>query len=317
MPVRKGFAVISLAALFSASSAARFQQPQTEPDIVAQVRTAMANGGIAEAEKTLSGYRAAHGSTADAVEALQWLARGALRAKLYDKADSYARETQRLAKAVLSDAGNQSERMHVAIATSTELLALVLIEKGWRSDAVHLLRTDYEAYRGTPAADLIKATLDVLSLEGQPAPSLSSGITLGAPLREVDGNASRPTLVFFWAHWCQECKAEGPMLERLVNKYRAQGLAIVAPTRRYGYITAGRPAAPGKELQHISRVRDSFYRFLKHDPVPVADVNYAAFGISVVPVHVLIDRQGVIRLYHPGRIDVEDLEAAIVDVLRR
>lgn len=317
MPVRKRYKVTAFIAVFGASLGAAFQQPQSEPDIVVRVRHAMASGGIAEAEKTLDAYRASHGSTADTVEALLWLARGALAAKLYDKADNYARDGQNLARAALAAAAGRDERTQISIGIATELVALVMAGRGARSDAVHLLRTEFERYRGTPAVGPIETALSLLSLEGQPAPAFDAGLTLGARVRGANEGNRRPTLVFFWAHWCQECKAESPMLEALLSKYRTQGLDIVAPTRRYGYITAGRPAAPDKELQHITRVRNSFYRFLKREPVPVTDANYRAFGVSVIPVHVLIDRQGVIRLYHPGRITAESLDAAIVDVLRR
>ena len=79
------------------------------------------------------------------------------------------------------------------------------------------------------------------------------------------------------------------------NRYRSRGLAIVAPTRRYGYVESGRPAPPDKELRHILQVRDEHYPFLRKAPVPVADANYKAFGVAAVPMHVLIDRHGIVR----------------------
>jgi thiol-disulfide isomerase/thioredoxin len=198
-----------------------------------------------------------------------------------------------------------------------ELQALILVEQGARSDAVYLLRRQLPTYADTPAADTIRSTLNLLSLHGQPAPVLDAGMTLGPRLNDQTRALAGPTLVFFWAHWCQECKAEGPMLEMLLNKYRERGLGVVAPTRRYGYVDGGRPAAPDKELRHILRVRDTFYKFLKRQPVPVTDSNHKSYGVSVVPVIVLIDRQGKVRLYHPGRIGIADLEAAIIEVLER
>ena len=66
--------------------AARGQQPPAAPEIVAQVRAAMATGGLIAGERTLNTYRATHGATPEAVDALVWLARGALAAQLFDKA---------------------------------------------------------------------------------------------------------------------------------------------------------------------------------------------------------------------------------------
>jgi hypothetical protein len=77
----------------------------------------------------------------------------------------------------------------------------------------------------------------------------------------------------------------------------------------------GRPAAPDKELRYIIQVRDTHYGFLRNEPVPVSEANYKEYGVTTVPMHVLVDRQGVIRLYQPGRMTEEELEAAIKKLL--
>jgi len=122
-------------------------------------------------------------------------------------------------------------------------------------------------------------------------------------------------LVFFWAHWCPDCKTESSTIARLLDKYRSRGLAIIAPTQRYGYVEAGRPAPPDKELRYIAQVRNSYYGFLRDQPVPVSEANYREYGVTSIPMHVLIDRQGIIRLYTPGRMTEEQLEAAIQKLL--
>lgn len=275
----------------------------------------MASGGIVDAERTLDAYRARYGSTPDAVDALLWLARGALGGRQYAKANEYASAGRDMAVAILATSSSGRGRVHESIGQAMEVLALVLVEQGARSDAVYSLRRALEAYQDTPAAPPIRNALDLLSLQGQPAPALDAGMTLGSRL-DLRNRLASPTLVFFWAHWCQECKAEGPMIEGLLDKYRARGLQIVAPTRRYGYI-GPHQAAPDKELRHIVRIRDMFYGFLKREPIPVTDANYRAFGVSVVPLYVLTDRQSLIRLYHPGRITASELETAILSTLER
>ena len=325
MPVRKGEVtarrragcILALVVAVGATLAAARAQPPAVPDVIAGVRAAMASGGIVEAERTFAAFRARYGSTPDAADALIWLARGALAARHYAKANEYASGSREMALAILGASPGRHDRVHESIGHATEVLALVLVEQGARSEAVYVLRRALDTYHNTPAAQPIRNALHLLGLRGQPAPALEAGLTLGSRLR-ADRGIAGPTLVFFWAHWCQECKAESPMLARLLTKYHARGLEIVAPTRRYGFVDdAAHQAAPDKELRHILRVRDTFYRFLKHASVPITDANYRAFGVSVVPLHVLTDRQGLIRIYHPGRIAEAELEAAVVSALDR
>jgi len=152
-------------------------------------------------------------------------------------------------------------------------------------------------------------------LNGQPAPRLENGIRAGARLPNPDQLKGKVVLVFFWAHWCSECKAQSPVLERLVEKYRSRGLVIVGPTRRYGFVDGGRPAPPDKELQYIVRVRDSFYPVLRHAPTPIGDANHKRYKVDAVPAVVLIDRGGIIRFQHVGSMTEEALDSALQPLL--
>jgi len=153
------------------------------------------------------------------------------------------------------------------------------------------------------------------SLEGQAAPRLEGRLHIGPHVPNLDELKGKIVLIFFWAHWCTECRAEGPSVAKLADKYRAEGLVLIAPTERYGYVEGGRPAPPDRELRYIIQIRDTHYPFLRDVPVPVGGANHKAYGADAIPLHVLIDRKGIVRHYHTGRMTEEELDAAIRQLL--
>jgi hypothetical protein len=50
-------------------------------------------------------------------------------------------------------------------------------------------------------------------------------------------------------------------------------------------------------------------------PKPLSQQNWGNFGVSTTPTLVLVDRAGIVRLYHPGVMSVEELNAAIEPLL--
>jgi hypothetical protein len=92
-------------------------------------------------------------------------------------------------------------------------------------------------------------------------------------------------------------------------------LTIVAPTQRYGYTVKRAPAGPAAELAYIGQVRDEYYAFLRNEAVPVSEANHKLYGVSTTPTLVVLDRQGIVRLYHPGTMTAGELEAAITPLL--
>ncbi len=62
-------------------------------------------------------------------------------------------------------------------------------------------------------------------------------------------------------------------------------------------------------------MRDTYYGFLRDVPVPLSDANARSYGVTDMPTHVLIDRQGLVRLFQPGRMTEAELDAAIQKLL--
>jgi thiol-disulfide isomerase/thioredoxin len=299
---------------------------QSPGAIVRDVRTAIActtwpctpKQDFAAGEALLNEYRAAHGATSEALEALSWLGRAALAGKRLDKAFQYASETYELSASALKQTKLEDDvRLETALGAAIEVQAQVRAERGQRSDAVYFLNRELETYRETPLDRRIQKNIHLLSLVGQPVPPLEDGDFLGRPVPKPGELRGKPVLLFFWAHWCPDCKAQAPIIAKMLERYGKNGLAIIAPTQRYGYtVRRTIPAAPDEERRHIEQVRDTSYPFLRNEPVPVSERNHTGYGVSTVPTLVLVDRQGVVRLYHPGNMSEEELGAAIEPLLQ-
>src|SRR5262245_58441361 len=281
-------------------------------NVISDVRAAVAQNNFSLGDSYIQQYRNEHGVTAEVLEALSWLGRGAVAAKQLDKAEAYAKETQRLSLEELKKRPLDAEaHLPIALGAAIEVQAQVLNERGERNEAVALLRRELATYRSTSIRTRIQKNIHLLTLEGKTAPVLDEREFLGSkpvPLASLKGKL---VVLFFWAHWCPDCKQEGPILAQIEREYAGKGLVIVASTQRYGYAARGETASRAEELKYIDEIRHKFYAELLSATTPVSEENFKNYGASTSPTLVLIDRQGIARLYHPGKMTLEELRAAI------
>ncbi len=280
--------------------------------LVGDVRQALARNDFAGAEKILDGVRSQKGVTPEWIEAHSWLGRGALAAKSLDRALAYAETTRKLALEQLAGRKLDAERhLPIALGASIEVQAQAMAARGERAEAVTFLRRELETWRTTSIRTRIQKNINLLTLEGQPAPPLETSTSLGGPTPSLASLKGRPVLLFFWAHWCGDCKSQVPILAKLSREFAPRGLTIIGPTQRYGYVARGEEAGAEKETAYIEEIRKRFYAEIPGMTVPLSEENFKAYGASTTPTLVLVDAKGMVRAYSPGNLNYEQLAARI------
>jgi thiol-disulfide isomerase/thioredoxin len=278
--------------------------------IVREVRDALNRNDAAAAQSLLDQHRKQHGQTPEWLEAYSWLGRAALAAKNLDAAETYAQKTYDLAAAELRKRPLDQERhLPIALGAAIEVQAQVMAQRNERSAAVDYLRRELKTYHNTSIRTRIQKNLNLLSLEGKPAPPIPSARYIGKRPPTLTALRGKPVLVFLWAHWCSDCKGQAPVLARIQKEY-GNRLTILAPTQRYGYAAGGEDATPAAELKHIAQIRAEHYE--PHIPglfTPVSEERFKNYGASTTPTLVLIDAKGIVRLYHPGKMTYEELKS--------
>ena len=147
--------------------------------------------------------------------------------------------------------------------------------------------------------------LDGLKLSGyRPGtkPPEFKGTTLDSRTVSLDSLRGKVVLVNFWASWCNECRPEMPMFERLHREFAARGLSVIGINAREGTPAIHRYA---KEL------RLTFPLMLD----PKGDIN-TAYGVIGLPATFLIGRDGRAVARTVGPRDWESAPAkAIIQAL--
>ncbi len=119
-------------------------------------------------------------------------------------------------------------------------------------------------------------------------------------LRNLRGH---PVWINLWATWCEPCKSEMPAMQKLYNRYKAQGLVILG-------VNAQEERSP-----IVAYVKQGAYDWgFLLDPDSVVRSKYLFGG---VPSHVFIDKAGIIQAISIGELDAKGMTAylaRIVDV---
>jgi len=184
-----------------------------------------------------------------------------------------------------------------------------------RGSSLRFLESEFARAQDTELRCRIRKNVNFLSIEGQPAPELAVTEHAGATPQRPAELKGRPVLLFPWAHWCGDCRAQAPALGRVLEKYRPRGLAVVAPTRLFGTGVENKPAMPVEEKAQLEKVWKESYAMLDGVSAPFDTETMVRYGVSSNPTLVLVDKKGLVRLYTPTRLSEAELSRRIEELL--
>lgn len=144
---------------------------------------------------------------------------------------------------------------------------------------------------------------------GAAAPDFTIKDTEGKAFNFGEEKGKAPSILVFWSIFCEPCRIEMPIVQRLHEKYR-DALTVLAV------------ALDGEPLKNsiVGFVKQEGYTFRvlideldEKEMFKVAD----PYGVGGTPTIYLVDRAGKVALAKVGRFKEEDLEKAIQSVLKK
>ncbi len=108
-------------------------------------------------------------------------------------------------------------------------------------------------------------------------------------------------LVSMWAVWCQPCRRELPVLQKISRSNRSVDVLAVNV---------------GDDPQRIAEYLDEMSLELPVAIDPVGDL-LTALDVGTVPATVLFDRDGSILWSHLGAVSADQVDAALQEYLPR
>ncbi|MEO6724320.1 MAG: TlpA disulfide reductase family protein [Blastocatellia bacterium] len=280
----------------------------TAGDLVRTVRNKLSAGDLASGAAAAEEYKKKNGVDAEYLDAVGWLARGAEMLRQPEAAAAYVAELRR-------EIREEKSELLSPLGAAIEVEGKLRASREGRGAGLRFLEEEFARAKDVSLRARIRKNINLLSLEGQPAPEINIANFIGPQPSTLAALKGQPVLLFLWANWCGDCKAQAATLASATKKYLPQGLVVMAPTRLYGTGAQDKPATPAEEKAHIAKVWTDSYAGLDAVPITIDTDTMVRYGVAATPTFALIDRKGVVRFYSPTRLSEVELSRRIEAVL--
>ena len=138
---------------------------------------------------------------------------------------------------------------------------------------------------------------------GKAAPAFTLPAPDGKKTVSLEALKGKPVYVNFFASWCGPCNTEAPSIGRLRAQYAKRGLQVVGVDEL---------DAPGQGAAFQKKYNNPYSLVAIDDSGAVGK----QYNTVAMPVHVFIDRRGIVRTFRLGEMNAAEIEAAIKDALK-
>lgn len=145
---------------------------------------------------------------------------------------------------------------------------------------------------------------------GSPAPSFEVKDLKGTPFNFSQSMGGKQFLLVFWSIFCEPCRYEMPLIQKMFKKYGGEGLEVLAvaidgdPLKN---AIAGFVRQEGFSFRVLIDELDENEFFKVADP----------YGVAGTPTIYIVDKAGKIAFAKVGSITEKELEKEIRTILKK